>query len=424
MQPVRKLLTVLVLALAAGVPAAGSAPRATGSLTFAVQVEFGGGTGIVHSPAALCDTGPDGASFRRISDRIGSFWAPAWSPNGTKLAFAAYDVATHRYSIQITPAGSWKPATLVRSTAQLDAPTWSADGSKIAYASASTKAAGIYSVGSDGKQNRRLYAGSASSPSWSPDGTKIAFAAKGIQVMGADGSDVRTLTADGFEPAWSPNGKRIAYVGTVSQFGNQDVFTMAADGTGSARLTNTSPNEGGVTYIGVPAWSPDGSTIAIRHTVRHDYGKGYYDATDLLFVDPTSGMTVKVDLPLEFGDPAWRTAAPPTSADANKRPCEIVAGNAGAKVKGTSYDDLIVTGTGNDTVDGGAGNDWIETSTGNDRITGGPGRDEIWSGPGTDHELVRDGQRDIVHCGEFRYDVVEADAKDAVLGRCRTIHRG
>jgi Ca2+-binding RTX toxin-like protein len=417
-------LAVLALLAVAVVPAAGGAPGAGASLTFAVQVEFGGGTGIVGSPVALCDTGTDGTSLRRLSDRIGGFAAPAWSRDGSKLAFAAYDSATRRFSIQVTPAPSWRPVAIARSTSRLDRPSWSPDGSRIAYASTSSKNPGIYSVGADGKGNRRLYAGAASGPSWSPDGTKIAFAASGIRVMAADGSNVQTLNADGVEPGWSSDGTRIAFVSKVAQFDNQDLFTMAADGSGAARLTKVSPSsDGGTTYVGVPAWAPDGSVIAVVHTVRHDFFKGTYSVRDLLLVDPATGAATSVKLPLVFGDPAWRTAPPPSAADAAARPCAIFAGDGGVRVKGTAYDDLIVTGTGNDTVDGGAGNDWIETATGDDRVTGGAGRDEIWSGPGKDREFARDGARDLVHCGDFPRDVVEADRIDVVSGRCRTIKR-
>jgi dipeptidyl aminopeptidase/acylaminoacyl peptidase len=420
----RRLVGVALLLAAASVPAAGGAPGAALSLTFAVQVQFGGGTGFVISPVALCDTGTDGTSLRRLSDRLGSFDAPAWSRDGSKLAFTAYDPVKRRFSIQVTPAGSWSPVTIARSTKRLDRPSWSPDGTRVAYASNSGKDPGIYSVKPDGSGNRRLYAGTARAPAWSPDGTRIAFEANGIRVVSADGSNVQTINADGLEPAWSADGTKIAYVSKASQFGDQELFTMAADGTGPARLTKVSPSpNGGTTYLGVPAWAPDGSVIAVEHTVQHNFGKGDYFARDLLLVDPSTGTAASVNLPLVFGDPAWRTVPPPTRADAAKRPCAILAGDGGVKVDGTAYDDLIVTGAGNDTVDGGAGNDWIEASTGDDRVTGGLGRDEIWSGPGTDRELVRDGARDLVHCGDFARDLVEADKIDVVAGRCRAVNR-
>ena len=420
----RALWGLLVLLAATMLPAGGGAAGATVSLTFAFSVEYGGGTGAIGSPAALCETGTDGLNLRRLSDRIGSLSDPAWAPAGSKLAFAAYDPATHRYSIQVTPASSWHPVVVARSTARLAHPSWSPDAARLAYASTSSNAPGIYAVKDDGTRNGRLYAGAASTPSWSPDGSTIVFAANGIRLMDADGRNVHTISADGVEPAWSSDGKRIAFVANVSQFGSQDVFTVSTDGSGRTQLSHLSPSPtGGFTYVGVPAWSPDGSTIAALHTVEHPTGKGSYYERDLVLLDPSTGTASSVKLPLAFGDPAWRATPPPSTTEAARRPCAILAGDGGVRVKGTAYDDLIVTGAGNDAIDAGSGNDWVEAGAGDDRIVGGPGRDEIWSGPGNDRELVRDGARDIVHCGDFPRDVVEADRADAVLGRCKRIER-
>ncbi|MGH2668481.1 MAG: TolB family protein, partial [bacterium] len=52
-------------------------------------------------------------------------------------------------------------------------------------------------------------------PAWSPDGTHIAFSCHelehGIRVVGADGSDLRTVIPNGRNPYWSPDGSRIAF---------------------------------------------------------------------------------------------------------------------------------------------------------------------------------------------------------------------
>ena len=96
----------------------------------------------------------------------------------------------------------------------------------------------IYTVGSDGRDLRRLTNNRAIdvSPSWSPDGSRIAFVSDRtgspqIYVMNADGSDQRRLTFQGSyntNPAWSPDGRWIAYETRVE--GQFDIWLIDPDG--------------------------------------------------------------------------------------------------------------------------------------------------------------------------------------------------
>lgn len=77
-----------------------------------------------------------------------------------------------------------------------------------------------------------------------------------IWTMNADGTDLRQLTRNkqpDYTAAWSPDGRRIAFVGEAK--GNADLYVMNADGTGLFRLTF---HKGG---DWAPSWSPDGLQI-------------------------------------------------------------------------------------------------------------------------------------------------------------------
>ena len=106
---------------------------------------------------------------------------------------------------------------------------------------------------------------------WSPDGRRIAFVSNRdgddeIFTMQADGSGLRQLTRNGgprggvpvldHSPAWSPDGRHIAFV-SDRDGGETEVYRMRADGSAQVRLTRTAPHVTDST----PAWSPGGGFL-------------------------------------------------------------------------------------------------------------------------------------------------------------------
>ncbi len=153
-------------------------------------------------------------------------------------------------------------------------PAWSPDGSRIAFARAGDRSScGIYVMNGDGSGLERLTTSCGDiTPAWSPDGGRIAFGkwtlgslSTGIYVMNADGSGVTRLTESLQDeyPAWSPDGSRIAFNRTYEPWPGDwftQVFVMKSDGTDIRRLTFTGSAEFAESG---PSWSPDGSRIAL-----------------------------------------------------------------------------------------------------------------------------------------------------------------
>ena len=152
-----------------------------------------------------------------------------------------------------------------------DAPAWSPDGAKIAFWSDRDGDPEIYVMDTDGSNVQRLTSDPArdTNPAWSPDGRRIAFASdrsgqKSIYLMNADGSDQqrlpiiadpqRAFPVDDY-PAWSPDGSQIAFLatGAAQQLGT--IHLIHPDGSGEVTLNSASA-------FGRPAWSPDGKQIA------------------------------------------------------------------------------------------------------------------------------------------------------------------
>mgnify|MGYP000863034904 FL=1 len=64
--------------------------------------------------------------------------------------------------------------------------------------------------------------------------------------MNADGTGQARLTsepANDLQPAWSPDGTRIAF--TSARDGNEEIWTMGADGSAAVQLTDSPTNNGG-----------------------------------------------------------------------------------------------------------------------------------------------------------------------------------
>jgi len=207
----------------------------------------------------------DGSGQRRLTQPAS--FDPAWSPDGTKVAFLV-PLGLDDSELRVINADGGGQRTLTREVCTY--PAWSPDGGKIAFVRTGGECDDIvgelHVVNADGGGLRRLARGAFVAPAWSPDGSRILFKAGQIYVMNADGSRQRGLSSPGlnilnYPGAWSPDGRKIAFVGGDAV---GEIYVMNADGSRQRRLTSLSAYE---TFPQSPAWSPDGRKIAF---VRRD----------------------------------------------------------------------------------------------------------------------------------------------------------
>jgi TolB protein len=199
----------------------------------------------------------DGTGLANLTANSADDGAPAWSPDGVRLAFISDRDGGYSELFVMNSDGSGV-TQLTCSGALALSPAWSPDGTRLVFASQS----GLQIVGIDGAPARPIQSDECclydAEPAWSPDGARIAFesARSGIPeiwLVNVDGNGLTQLTPGGFfTPDWSPDGARLA----VSDGAN--IYVINADGSGLTRLTNTQASSGH------PAWSPDGARIAFE----------------------------------------------------------------------------------------------------------------------------------------------------------------
>ena len=242
-------------------------------------------------------TDPAGRQRTTLTSKRGAIdWAPAWSPDGTRIAFTRTTDEHRSYQIYIMRGDGSGVRRLTHGRFDTQA-SWSPNGDWIAYAAAD----GLRLVRPDGAGGHRVLRDVVTHPSWtpsgrlayslhpeipadwpakcrtagaacgwvwtmrpdagdrrpllrgrdahwSPDGTTIVYTPPngGVRVRATAGGRSRFL-GRGYLADWSPNGGQIVFARMGASTGNDSIWVMARDGSGRRRIMGSATD---------PAWQP------------------------------------------------------------------------------------------------------------------------------------------------------------------------
>jgi Tol biopolymer transport system component len=277
-----RITRAATLGVAALILAVASAVATTAQSPLLPSGPAGNGVIAFSSGGDIWVVDPDGTDRRQLTTAPGLEHSPAWSADGTRLAYWSQDALGTPPSVVVMNGDGSGTMTIATHEAVGHGPVieprldmwpdpyrldWSPDGARLAYSFGSGGDERVWVASTDGSGSALVGDPDLTAwhPDWSPDGTLLAFAGSragaetGVYVMAPDGTGVHRLSRvqdDGqyafFKAEWSPDGTGIVTQASSPDGDGWGIWIIAADGSGDLDIGR------GI----IPKWSPDSEWVA------------------------------------------------------------------------------------------------------------------------------------------------------------------
>lgn len=196
---------------------------------------------VTGQPADLRGVGHQIADliYEKITGVRGAFWTRVAYVTATGLG------SNIDFALVVADSDGHNPQTVVQSRETLMSPAWSPDGSEVAYVSFESGNSAIYiqNVASGARRLISARKGINGAPAFSPDGTKLALVLSytgnpEVYVMDLASKALTRITNNysiDTEPEWAPDGQSLIF--TSDRSGKPQLYQISAIGGSPKRIT-------------------------------------------------------------------------------------------------------------------------------------------------------------------------------------------